>query len=301
MSQRKTLGRYNLILKKLRRGYASFKEIQDYLARESEIQSVDFHLSERSFFRDKNEILSLYNIDIQFDRSRNAYHIAKDNNEDYSSRILESFDVFNTLNISERLTDYIHFESRKSGGTEHLSAILHAIKNQIKLQFTYQKYTEERPTERTVEPYALKEYQHRWYLIAKDCPGKKIKSFSLDRIQSIEIGSEKFERSEDFNLEKMYQYSFGVINSPNTQPDKIILSFTPFQGKYVKNLALHHSQTPLIDTDKEYRISLEMHITHDFIMELLSLGDQVQVISPESLINDIRDRHKQAYLKYLNV
>jgi predicted DNA-binding transcriptional regulator YafY len=66
-------------------------------------------------------------------------------------------------------------------------------------------------------------------------------------------------------------------------PQKIILSFSFEQGKYIKSLPLHHSQKELINNEDEYRIELLLHPTYDFVMELMSIGAHVKVIEPQSL------------------
>ena len=40
------------------------------------------------------------------------------------------------------------------------------------------------------------------------------------------------------------------------EPQKIVLSFDPFQGQYIKSLPLHKSQTVLVDNVEEFRIKI---------------------------------------------
>ena len=75
MSKRESTSRNHLIIKKLRQNPATFQEIVDYLLLESEIQAYDFNISKRTFQRDVIDIRSIYNIDIQYDRSRKIYFI----------------------------------------------------------------------------------------------------------------------------------------------------------------------------------------------------------------------------------
>ncbi len=79
---------------------------------------------------------------------------------------------------------------------------------------------------------------------------------------------------------------------------EIILSFEPGQGKYIVSYPLHGSQKVIIDNEKELRVSLYLFITHDFIMELLSFGDKVKVIQPQSLIDDLKQVYKAAQKQY---
>lgn len=298
MSKRETIARCNLIIKKLRKHSASFVEIADYLAFESELQGYDFNVSKRTFQRDLEDIRSLYNIDIQYDFSKRAYFIDFEEQPDVNERILEAFDTFNALNLTDRLSNYIHFEKRKPQGTENLYDLLHAIKNQVQIKFMYQKYWEGQMTNRNAEPYALKEFRNRWYVLANDLKDKQVKSFALDRLTGLEITKRKFQIPNDFNVNEHYKYSFGIISPNADKPQEVILSFNAFQGKYIKSLPLHETQKTLVDNENELRIKLTLFITHDFFMELLSYGANLRVIQPDSLINDMKSTFQNALNLY---
>lgn len=298
MSKRESIARYNLIIKKLRKHPASFAEIADYLALESELQEYNYNVSKRTFQRDLEDIRSLYNIDIQFDFSRKVYFLDFDEQSDVNERILEAFDTFNALNLSDRLSNNIHFEKRRPQGTENLYGLLHAIKNQLQIKFTYQKFWEDELTKRNVEPYALKEFRNRWYVLANDLKDNKVKSFALDRLSDLDITKKRFQFPDDFNVNRHYKYCFGIISPNGHKPEEIELSFDPFQGKYIKTLPLHESQQILIDNEEELRIKLTLFITHDFFMELLSYGENLRVIKPESLINDLKSTFKNVLKLY---
>lgn len=283
MSKKESIIRQNVITNFLRSRPSSLKEIQEKLALESELQDYDLNVSKRTFQRDLDDIRSIYNIDIQYDASLRKYRVYFEDDPDIKGRVLEAFDIFNAFNISDRLSDHIHFENRKPQGTEHLYGLLHAIKNQVLITFHYQKFWDEHPSQRTVEPYALKEFKNRWYVIARDQKDEVIKSFGLDRLTDLDITRIKFQKPADFNVTEHFKYCFGVVG-PNAQtPEDMILSFTPFQGKYIKTLPLHHTQEVIVDNDDEFRIKLKLYITHDFYMELRSFGDDLKVIEPEAL------------------
>ena len=299
MSKRESISRYSLIIKKLRRGPASFNEISDYLKRESELQDYNFNSTIRTFQRDMSEIYHHFNIEIKCDRSNNVYYINCDDQPVMNERILEAFDTFNALNISDRLSKNIHFEKRKPLGTENLHGILHAINNNVQILFSYHKFWEEEISKRTVEPYALKEFKNRWYVLAKDLKDNNVKSFALDRLTNLEITSRKFKQKEKYNIEDNFKYSFGIISPNGDEPKDIVLAFETIQGKYIKTLPLHESQQILIDNEEELQIKLKLCITHDFIMELLSYGVDMKVLKPKSLVNEIKKAHLKAYQQYI--
>ena len=298
MSKRESIARYNLIIKKLRKQPADFEQISTYLSLESELQEYNFNVSKRTFQRDLDDIRSLYNIDIVYDFSRKVYFIDLEEQPELNERILEAFDTFSALNITDRLSNYIHFEKRRPQGTENLYGLLHAIKNKVQISFSYKKFWEDEMSQRTAEPYALKEFKNRWYVLANDLKDNKVKSFALDRLTELEITRKKFQLPIDFDVNEHYKYCFGIISPNEHQPQEVILSFDPFQGKYIKTLPLHESQVILKDNEEELLIKLTLFLTHDFLMEILSYGDNVKVIQPESLIEDLKTSYENALKLY---
>jgi predicted DNA-binding transcriptional regulator YafY len=298
MSKREFLSRYILIIDKLRNHPASLKEIAEYLNEKSEIEGYNYKISKRTFQRDLEDIRSLYNIDIQYNFSKRVYEIDSDQPE-VKERMLEAFDIFNVLNIGENLAGLVDFEKRKPQGTENLFGLLHAIRNQMIINFTYQKYWEEGLTQRILEPLALKEIRNRWYILGKDMKDKRIKSFALDRLTNLEIGKNKFRRPANFSVTEHYRYCFGIIGPVEDKPVKeVILSFTQKQGKYIKSLPLHESQEILQDNDQELRIKLNLYINQDFLMEILMHGADVKVLQPQNLIDEIKESYQMALEQY---
>ncbi|MDY0217127.1 MAG: WYL domain-containing protein [Bacteroidales bacterium] len=298
MSKRESFSRYSLIYNKIKRRPVNFIEIMDYLALQSELQSYNFIVSKRTFQRDLEDIRSLFDIDIQYDYSLKAYRVVSDDNPESHERFFEALDITNALKFKDGFSNHIHIEKRRSGGTESLYGLVHAIKNKVQIKFSYQKFHDENPTERNAEPYALKEFKNRWYVLAKDLKNNQVKCFALDRLSELEITKKKFQLQSDFNVNEHFKFSFGIISPNAGKPQEVILSFKPYQGKYIKSLPLHDSQVILIDTEKEFRILLNLFITHDFIMELLSHGENAKVIQPKSLIHDLKESYKKALERY---
>ena len=204
--------------------------------------------------------------------------------------------MFNSLNLAQDLKPFIYMEKRKPQGTENLYGLIHAIKNKLQIKFAYQKFWEEKITQRTAEPYALKEFKNRWYLMANN--DGSIKSFALDRLTNLEITTRYFKLPTTYNIEESYRFCFGIISPNGAKPQEIILSFDPFQGKYIKTLPLHETQEILLDNEDELQIKLKLCITYDLVMELLSFGDNMKVLQPIALIDEIKMAHQKAYQQY---
>jgi len=305
MSKSAFIARYMLIIKRLKaKPYSSFKEVQGYVENQVEYlkmrdEKLKMGFSKRTFERDKGEISTIFGIDIEYSVKEKGYFISQSELENMNfTRRMEAFDLFHSLSLVEDLSPYIHLEKRRPQGTEHLFGLLHAIKNQFKIRFTYQKFWEETSGQRLVEPYGLKEFRNRWYVLAKDSKDQKVKTFALDRLTNLEFTSQTFRFDTNLNFQELFQDCFGIISPVNEKPQDVVLSFEQVQGKYIKSLPLHHSQQIQADNDDELRIGLRLCITHDFVMELLSYGESMTVLQPQSLIQKIKEEHRKAYLKY---
>ncbi len=305
MSKRGYISRYLLILKKLKaKPYSTYEELQSYIDNQFDFlqmqdDTLNIGFSKRTLQRDIREISNIFGIDIEYSKPEKGYFINQNQTENINfQRMIEAFDMFNSLNLAQELTPFIHLEKRKPQGTENLYGLLHAIKNNFQIQFFYQKFWEDGISSRIVEPYALKEFKNRWYIMAKDSKDNSIKSFALDRITNLEITNKKFTYPETYNIEQSYRYCFGIISPNDEEPQDIILSFDPFQGKYIKTLPLHETQQILLDNEDELRIGVKLYVTHDLIMELLSYGDNMKVLRPDRLIRVIKSAHERAFKQY---
>lgn len=305
MSKRGYISRYLLILKKLKvKPYSTYEELKAYIENQLDyLQMLDDNLqigfSKRTLQRDIKEIRNVFGIDIEYSKSHKGYFISQNESENMNfQRMMEAFDMFSSLNVAQGLTPFIHLEKRRPQGTENFYGLLHAIKNRLRIKFTYQKFCEEELSQRLVEPYALKEFKNRWYILAKDSKDNNIKSFALDRLTNLETTNQTYQYPDNYSIEQNYRYCFGIISPNDEEPHDIILSFDPFQGKYIKTLPLHDTQQVLVDNGEEVKIKLRLYLTHDLLMELLSFGDNMKVIEPKSLANQIKQAHEKAYRQY---
>ncbi|KAA2245590.1 WYL domain-containing protein [Chitinophaga agrisoli] len=169
-------------------------------------------------------------------------------------------------------------------GAEHIRDIVDAIKNLEVIRIAYQSFDRNEPKEHWVEPYHLREYQHRFYLIGKSqkAKGGTLLTFALDRIVQLWPTNKHFDE-KNFDDASYYRNAIGITVLEG-EPENVVLSFTPHQGKYIKSQPLHSSQQLLADTAQECRISLNVVINPELQMMLLSYGANVKVLEPARLV-----------------
>lgn len=298
MSKRETTQRQLLIVTHLRKSPATFEEIDKMLKKESAFYKADLNVSKRTFQRDISDIRELFGVDISFDPYIGAYCVSVDDQDEKTELILESFHKINALKQASSLTNFIQFENRKPKGTEFLLEIIHSIANRQIMRFTYERYSTDGQFCREVEPLALKEFKSRWYIIGRDQKNGNIRTYGLDRIEELEITKKKFIYPGDFNYSRHFKHSFGIIIPENSEPQDIILKFDGQSAKYIKSMPLHESQNIISDTGNELTISLNLYITFDLVVEILSYGEHVKVIQPQSLIDQVLKSLKNTISRY---
>ncbi|MFY0253444.1 helix-turn-helix transcriptional regulator [Chitinophaga sp. 30R24] len=174
-------------------------------------------------------------------------------------------------------------------GAEHIPEIVDAIKNLEVIRIAYQSFERDEPKEHWVEPYHLREYQHRFYLIGKSqqTRGGAVITFALDRVVKLWPTNKHFDE-KNFDDASYFQHAVGITVHEG-EPEHVLLSFTPRQGKYVKSQPIHTSQKVIEDNHQECRISLHVVINPELTMTLLSYGAQVTILQPAHLANRLKE------------
>lgn len=178
-------------------------------------------------------------------------------------------------------------------GSELLLKIMQGLKAKKKIRFTYHKFEEEKQ-EIIISPYLLKEEKHFWYVIGAE--KETLKTYAVDRMSNLRIVNEAIYKMS-FNPKAHFKYSFGVT-VPDLQPLEVILSFTPFQGNYLKALPIHETQKILLDNSDEFRISILVKPAYEFYSKILSYGPSVKVVSPDSVVNELKEMLVETLSEY---
>ena len=188
--------------------------------------------------------------------------------------------------------DIVHFESQPTvGGNEFLAPILSAIKERKTIQFNYQSFRSETGSVRRLQPYLLKEYRNRWYLIGKSELKEEIRTFALDRMEELIKLENPFTIDSNFSAEVFFQYSIG-ITTYDGQPEKVIIEAEKVLSKYLLSQPLHHTQKLTAVENGKHTFSYLLLPSYELKMLLLGFGKDLKVISPNSLVKDIQSEAK---------
>lgn len=294
MAIKDTIKRHLTIIKLLRKNKYSLKQVLDYLTEESNVTGFDLQISERTFKRDREDIEEIWGIVIEHNRRENVYEIVNDDNDILSERLIESLDMISVLNRSRNVSKYIYLENRKSNGIMYFNDILYAIENQLVLEFTLNSYWSVSSKRRCV-PKAIKETHNRYYLIAWDLDKEEFRNFGLDRITDFKLTYQSA-KSPSIDITKFYQHAFGI--ECYNDPQKVILKFQKSQQAYLESLPLHTSQTIVDLNDDFIQVELFVHPTNELVMEIMKYGAICEVIQPQLLKDQVKEKVKEFYTIY---
>lgn len=318
------IGRYQVIDRELgRKDWVKTKELK-YLI-EEELSIV---VSERMINEDinamKDDPLLAYFAPIEYNTTRKAYYYADKTytikafglkEEDINALMFyakainqyKEYEVFKDFtNAIEKVLDAVTIRKGLSNkgqkrtvvqtertpkltGSELIPLIVQALDMNLVIEFEYQKFEDSVPKKVKLQPHLLKEDRHRWYVLGRiEGHDDPTTVYALDRILAANILNEKFKPLE-FDFDHYFAHSFGITVT-NDDPVDVVLSFTPFQGNYLKTLKIHQTQETLIDSENEYRISVRVAPSWEFYEKILGYGNTVKVVSPREVIEEVKKK-----------
>lgn len=258
-------------------------------------------LSRRTFCNHRDMAEELFNVNIECDPATFEYYIEGDNDNrgSVTDWLLDSVTFNDVLTGAREITDRIFVESVPSA-REHLSTVIDALKGHHPLKFNYHPYTRSTPTrDIEIEPYFLKLFKQRWYMVGRVVAENKIKTYALDRVKNATMLPETFEDDPDFDIAGYFRHSYGIVVT-HTDPRKIVLRVTPRRAKYLRALPFHDSQFETVG-DSYSLFTYQMRLTDDFLAELLSYGPEITVLEPPELRAMVINSLKESLRNYNGV
>lgn len=240
-------------------------------------------LSRTTFYRLREDIENMFGIRIECDRSNhNQYYISNPEVlREHSTQnwMLQTLTVGNILIDSLAIKDRLVLEEIPAG-MEYLQTIIKAIKTNLVLMMTHQGFDSPTPKTIAIEPYCLKVFRQRWYLLGKNHHNaKELRIYALDRITKLEETSQTFVMDPDFNAADFFKKYFGVFIGEDEEPVRIVIrAYGNTMISLLRTLPKHPSQNE-IKTEKEYS-DFEYHLvpTRDFRYEILKEGADLKVL-----------------------
>ena len=296
------LGRYVWLVDiLLRHGRLTLKEINK-LWQESGL-SYGEEIPKRTFHNHQVAIKDIFDIYIECDR-KDHYRYYIDEPErlkgnDFRSWLISSYATLNQIQADSKLANRIIFENIPSGQT-WLTCIADAMRHDRVLTITHQGFGKPEPTTFDIEPYLLKVVKRRWYVVArspyysernkaKGCgPENVYLVYALDRISAIQETGRTFDMDKDFDAQRYFEGCCGVITSDEPMQRIVLLAYGQTID-YLRTLPLHGTQREIKTTDEAAVFEYRLKLTFDFYQLVLAQGDQVEVLEPQSVRDEMHN------------
>ncbi len=294
------LKRYLWLIDTLKRNEVlTFEEISDKWD-SSYVNDNGSVLSKWTFYQHYQAIARHFGIDIECRRGRglNLYRIVNPEAIEENSLTkwaLDSFSLGELLLGNAEIAEKILLEDIPSG-REWLETILTTLQQNREIELHYENFVGIKFSG-TVQSLCIKLFKRRWYMLAR-LQDRRRRIFSLDRIHSLVVTSNKFDYPSDFVPAEYFHDVFGIIAGVDRKIENIVLRAYAELPGYLRSLPIHHSQKELESRDGHTDFSLRLIPTFDFIQELLLHRDQLEVLQPRSLRDEISELISKMKNKY---
>ena len=266
---------------------------------------------------------------IEFDRKEGCYRYTE---PDYSIRnsplvaddaevlrqALTVLQQFQGLGLSEeldalvnRVEKQVNLHGRPAGaitlqfeqvpdytGADKLRPVHEAIRLQKVLRLNYQPFGAAEAKAVTVHPYLLKEFNHRWFLLAYNQEQACISNYALDRITQLAATTDAYELAHRPDARVYFQHVIGPSVSRQGVVEEVKLRFSKSRAPYVSTKPIHASQRTVLQQDGSMVVTVWLIPNRELSSLLLSFGSDVTVLSPPTLRQKMAEEHRRSLAVY---
>lgn len=193
------------------------------------------------------------------------------------------------LNIDLSVAHVVGFdENLDLKGREYFAPLLEATVGQQVILIRYCGYRSHQEFSAIVHPYYLKQYNNRWFLLGWNEEREILSTFAFDRILEITTIPKKFKPNTSIDFFEFFDDMIGVSRSIEDTPEEVRLFISNKQLPYILSKPLHGTQRVIEYLDDGAVISIKVILNFELEQTILGLGKSVKVLSPNVLVDRIR-------------
>lgn len=199
---------------------------------------------------------------------------------------------------TSRILFYDHNEEYK--GIKYLKPLYLAIKKTQVLQVTYKGFQDELSSQYEFHPKILKQYNRRWFVFGLN-KSKEIEKWSIpldERLIDFQVLEEAKYHESKTNWDHFFRSMVGIVRPPNAEVEKIVLRFHNGRENYFKTKPFHPDFEEFFEDNKQDQVWFETIINKELVQQILSYGQDLEVLEPQSLKSKLQEHAKGMYLFY---
>ena len=259
----------------------------------------------RTFHEHRKGIKEMFGVEIVCDRSRGNVYFIKNpevlDDQRLAKWLLRKYSIPQDFATFNGMKDRIMLEEIPLG-TAFLDSIIEAMKQNLELQVDYQRFENEKEEHLQmfhIQPYALRAFNHRWYLLGYLKEQNGLRTIALDRILDLKVLTDSFKLPEDFDVRKYFADVVGVFVNEDLPVTNVKIRAYGIQAEYLRSTPLHKSQSEVRSKHGEFaEFTYRLCITPELISQLLAMGDKIEVLEPEELREKMKMRVEECLTRY---
>lgn len=291
-----------------------------------ELQRYDIAAERKSIYDDL-ESLRRFGVDIVVSKSKStSYFVAsrtfevaelklladavassKFITEKKSHQLIKKIETLASIHEAGRLQRQVYVQGRVKTMNENIyynvDAVQNAISQSCKISFQYFEYTVDKNKrlrhggeKYIVSPYALSWDDENYYMIAHHPKYDSLSHFRVDKMTGIEQLSEKRTPVPDFNpseyTKKMFNMFSGEEQKIGLQLDNSLIDVVI--DRFGKDVIVYKND------ETTFIAHITACVSPTFLAWLFEFGDRIRVVSPQSVIDSLRDKAERCLSAYEN-
>ncbi len=203
----------------------------------------------------------------------------------------EHFDVFlpGTIDYSPRQKD--------------IRQLMKAMEEKTVCKVIYRKPWEETVKTFYIKPYKLFSYNNALYLHAGMAryPGSKKTAFKFDpllavhRLEKVTLTDNQYVFPKNYNFGKHFNQEFGIIKQ---DAFKVRVELTGYAAAYACERRFSPDQKVTKKNDGNHILTFTASSEPEVLAWILSFGDEVKVLSPKWLVDDVKEAAQAIIKRY---
>lgn len=223
--------------------------------------------------------------------------------EDKTYKLIKKIESLASVYDGQLLQRQVYVKNRVKSMNESIyyavDAVSDAIAQNKKIRYKYFEYTvsKERKfrhdgADYLVSPFALIWDDENYYMLAWDSNAQKMKHYRVDKMHGVKVADEAREGNEEFETFDMSSYTKTVFGMFGGEEVKVKLRFVNrLAGVVIDRFGKDTMLIP--DGNEHFTVNVDVVPSQHFLAWVFGFGTDVQIISPEDVMNKMKEQAQQ--------
>ena len=279
--------------------YEDFKDMSNFgieVIKEQKGRETFYHIAGREF--------ELAEVKLLIDAVQSAKFITQKKSKSLISKVKNFVSEHQAKQLQRQIVINDRVKTMNESVYYNVDDIHTAINQNRKIKFKYYKWDiDKKLVERhggsyfIVSPWALLWDDENYYMIAFDDWDNKIKHYRVDKMMYIEVGNDERAGKEEFKNFDMAKYSKATFGMYHGEKTKVCIKFANHMcGVFIDRFGKDTLFRKIDENHSE--LIVDINVSPQFFGWIFSLGNDVEIVSPREVVNELREYTKKFIMKY---